>query len=97
MNDTGDLGRHSTTAHEGLRGKTLLNHVKLRINEKAMYQFQSQHLVDLDGVVSISFEMTSDDVFDGTPLEVWPGKCPRVEQHFTNVLSEGTSVPDSEM
>src|SRR5213593_9244 len=35
--------------------------------------------------------------FERIPLEVRPGKRPRVEQHLLNIPGEGIPVPDAEM
>ena len=53
--------------------------------------------MDFCGVVSVSLDVAPNDALDSIPFEVWTGKCPRIEQHFLNVLREGIPVPDAEM
>ena len=62
-----------------------------------MQELQRQHLVDLRGVVPVSFEMSSHHRFKPVRFEVRPGERPRVEQHLLNILGEGIPVPDAEM
>ena len=62
-----------------------------------MNQFQSQHLVEFGGVVSIALEMTSDDSLQPFTLDVGPGKSLRVKERVLKISGEGIPVPDPEM
>ena len=67
------------------------------VQEKAVKEFQRQHLVDLGGVVPVSIEMAPHHGFEPIPFEIWPGKCPWVEQHLANVLGQDVPVPHTIM
>ena len=53
--------------------------------------------MDLVGVVSIPFEVTSHDGIETFSFDMRPRETARVEQHFSNVTSEDIPVPDAKM
>jgi hypothetical protein len=67
------------------------------VEKKAVEKFHCEQLVDLLRMIPVSVEVALDHSFDPDPVEVWPGECPRVEQHFPNIVGEGIPIPDSEM
>src|SRR5437879_2531943 len=69
----------------------------LGIEEHSMRKFQSQQLVDLSGVVTISVYVPFYDSFESACLEIRPGKTARIEQHVPDVAGERVPVPDAEM
>jgi hypothetical protein len=62
-----------------------------------MQQFQGKELVNVGGVIPVSFEVPQDRSFDAFAVEVGTRKRPRVEQHVPNVSGECISVPNSEV
>src|SRR4029077_12720789 len=64
------------------------------VQEKAMQQFQGKELVNVRGVVAISFEVPQDSSFDAFAVEVGTRKRPRVEQHVPNIPGQCVSVPN---
>jgi hypothetical protein len=62
-----------------------------------MQQFQGKELVNVRGVVAISFEVPQDSSFDAFAVEVGTRKRPRVEQHVPNIPGQCVSVPNAEV
>jgi hypothetical protein len=62
-----------------------------------MQQFQGKELVNVRGVVAISFEVPQYSGLDALAFEVRTRKRARVEQHVPDVSGECISVPDAEV
>ena len=58
----------------------------LWIYKKTVDEFKSEDLMYGTGIVPVSFKMTAHDGLDPWSLQVGPGKSPRIEQHFLNIL-----------
>src|SRR5713226_2722131 len=69
----------------------------VRVDEKAVYELQGQHCVDLGGVVPVSLEVSRNYGLKTARFEIRPGKSARVEEYFPNVPCQGIPVPDPEM
>src|ERR1700674_1614811 len=69
----------------------------VRIKKESMEEFQSQHLMDLGGVVPISSEVPLHYHLDFSLVEVRPGQGSLVEQHLLYVAGKCISVPHAVM
>src|ERR1700687_9118 len=71
--------------------------ISFRIKKETMYEFQAQHLMDLGGVVPISFEVPRHNCLYHSLVEVRPGQRCMVEQHLPNVPRQCIAVPHTVM
>jgi len=62
-----------------------------------MQELQGQHLVDLSGVIPITFEVASHRRLDRVSFEIRSAKGSRIQEDILNVPREGIPVPDPEM
>ena len=62
-----------------------------------MQKFQGKELVNVGGVIPVSFEVPLDCCLDAFAVEVGTRKRPTVEQHVPNIPGECISVPNSEV
>ena len=62
-----------------------------------MNKFHGKYLVELGGIVLISFEMTPNHSLEPLSFDKGSGKSAWVEQHVLNVPSEHVPVPHAEM
>src|SRR6266849_7192174 len=67
------------------------------VQEKTMYQLQSQDLVNRRGVVPIPLEMATHDGFETLPFQVRTRQGPRVQQHLPHILGERIPIPKPEV
>src|SRR5208283_2745040 len=69
----------------------------LRVDEKAVQQFQREYLVDLRGVVAVAFKVATHHRFQRLGIKISPGEGSRVQKHFLHVFGKRIAVPDAEM
>src|ERR1700730_14158817 len=69
------------------------NSISFRIKKETMYEFQAQQLMDLGGVVPISFEVPCHHCLYHFLLHVRPRQRCLVEQHLPDVPRQCVAVP----
>src|SRR6267154_3409281 len=74
-----------------------LSENSLRVNESQMKKFEGQHLVDLEGVVSVALDVSLNNSLNPLRLEIGPGKTPRIQEHFSNIAGQGIPVPHAKV
>lgn len=80
-----------------MRSITCASLLTLRVDKQPVEQLQSQQLMDLGGVVLVSFKVATYHSFQTRSLDVRPGECPVIQEHFTNVFRKLVPIPDPEM
>ena len=76
---------------------SFLSESSFRVNENSMKKFEGKHLVDLQGVVSVSLEVSLNNSLEPLRLEIGPGKAARIQEHFSNIAGKGIPVPDAKV
>ena len=82
---------------ETLERYSSLSESSFRINENPMKEFEGQHLVNLEGVVSVSFEVSLNNSLESMRLEIGPGKAARIEEHISNIARKRIPIPDAKV